>query len=166
MARSVRYLTETAALLADRGIDLVVLKQGIDTTTRPAGSPSTCSPRWTRCSPTSSLKAPARAWNPSGPAAGSAAAKPKLTTRQAEVARGMYDETGADDRPATKCGKVISALSRISGKPGDTDLGKPADRKRAAGDVRAGPGLYTNRCGHGFRGCFTLPPDRSWPSGS
>src|SRR6266508_2434398 len=36
MARSVRHLTETAALLADRGIDLVVLKQGIDTTT-PAG---------------------------------------------------------------------------------------------------------------------------------
>jgi DNA invertase Pin-like site-specific DNA recombinase len=36
MARSVRHLTEIAALLAERGIDLVVLKQGIDTTT-PAG---------------------------------------------------------------------------------------------------------------------------------
>jgi DNA invertase Pin-like site-specific DNA recombinase len=33
MARSVRHLTETAALLAERGIDMVVLKQGIDTTT-------------------------------------------------------------------------------------------------------------------------------------
>jgi DNA invertase Pin-like site-specific DNA recombinase len=36
MARSVRHLTEIAALLGERGVDLVVLKQGIDTTT-PAG---------------------------------------------------------------------------------------------------------------------------------
>jgi len=36
MARSVRHLTETAALLDHRCVDLVVLKQGIDTTT-PAG---------------------------------------------------------------------------------------------------------------------------------
>ncbi len=35
MARSVTHLTEIAALLAERGIDLVVLKQGIDTTTPP-----------------------------------------------------------------------------------------------------------------------------------
>jgi hypothetical protein len=63
----------------------------------------------------------------------------------------MYDETGADDRPATNCGKVISALSRISGKPGDTGVGNPADRrKRAAGDMRADPDLCTKRGGHGF----------------
>ncbi len=36
IARSVRHLTEVAAVLEERGIDLVVLKQGIDTTT-PAG---------------------------------------------------------------------------------------------------------------------------------
>ncbi|MGA8518601.1 MAG: recombinase family protein, partial [Pseudonocardiaceae bacterium] len=36
MARSVKHLTEIAALLAERGVDLVVLEQGIDTTT-PAG---------------------------------------------------------------------------------------------------------------------------------
>ena len=36
MARSVRHLTEIAALLAEREVDLVALKQGIDTTT-PAG---------------------------------------------------------------------------------------------------------------------------------
>jgi hypothetical protein len=36
MARSVRHLTEIAAQLQERGIDLVVLKQGIDTIT-PAG---------------------------------------------------------------------------------------------------------------------------------
>ncbi len=34
--RSVRHLAEIAALLAERGVDLIVLKQGIDTTT-PAG---------------------------------------------------------------------------------------------------------------------------------
>jgi hypothetical protein len=67
------------------------------------------------------------------------------------VARGMYDETGADDRPATKCGKVISAPSRISGKPGDTGVGKPADRKRAAGDMRAEPDLCAKRGGREFR---------------
>ena len=39
MARSVRHLTEIAALLAERGIDLVVLKQGIDTTTPPGRIP-------------------------------------------------------------------------------------------------------------------------------
>jgi transposase len=36
MARSVRHLTEVAATLAEREVDLVVLEQGIDTTT-PAG---------------------------------------------------------------------------------------------------------------------------------
>jgi DNA invertase Pin-like site-specific DNA recombinase len=76
MARSVRHLTEIAALLAERGIDLVVLKQGIDTTTPAGRFTSTSWPRWTRCSPTSSPKAPARAWNPPGPAAGPAAANP------------------------------------------------------------------------------------------
>jgi len=43
---------------------------------------------------------------------------------------------------------------------------KPADRrKRAAGDMRAEPGLYIKRGGHGFRGCFTLPLDHSLPAG-
>lgn len=51
MARSVRHLTDIAAQLEQRGIDLMVLKQGITPAPRPAGSPSTCSPRWTRCSP-------------------------------------------------------------------------------------------------------------------
>jgi DNA invertase Pin-like site-specific DNA recombinase len=36
MTRSVRHLTEIAALLTERDVDLVVLKQGIDTIT-PAG---------------------------------------------------------------------------------------------------------------------------------
>ena len=98
MARSVRHLTETAALLAGRGINLVVLKQGIDTTT-PAG-------RFTFhvlaamdemladliAEGTREGLESARARGRVGDR------KPKLTTRQAEVARGMYEEKGDDGR--------------------------------------------------------------------
>jgi len=97
MARSVRHLTEIAALLTDRGVDLVVLKQGIDTTT-PAGrflfhvigamemladliSEGTLE----------GLQA-ARARGRTG------GRKPKLTARQATVARQMYDEKDADGK--------------------------------------------------------------------
>ena len=98
IARSVRHLTEIAALLADRGVDLVVLKQGIDTTT-PAGrflfhvigamdemladliSEGTLE----------GLQA-ARARGRTG------GRKPKLTARQISVARQMYDEKGADGK--------------------------------------------------------------------
>jgi len=85
MARSARHLTSIVALLEERGIDLLVLKQGIDTTTTPAARfPSASWARGTRCSPTSSPKAPAKAWNPPGPGAGSAGRKPKLRARQSE----------------------------------------------------------------------------------
>ncbi|MGH4010550.1 MAG: recombinase family protein [Pseudonocardiaceae bacterium] len=95
MARSVRHLTEIAALLDERSVDLVVLKQGIDTTTTPAGrflfhvigamdemladliSEGTLE----------GLEA-ARARGRTG------GRKPKLTTRQVTVARQMYDEQG------------------------------------------------------------------------
>jgi hypothetical protein len=98
MARSVRHLTEVASLLAERGVDLVVLKQGIDTTT-PAGrflfhvigamdemladliSEGTLE----------GLEA-ARARGRTG------GRKPKLTERQVRIARQMYDETGADGK--------------------------------------------------------------------
>ena len=98
MARSVRHLTEVAALLAEREVDLVVLKQGIDTTT-PAGrflfhaigamdemladliSEGTIE----------GLQA-ARARGRTG------GRKPKLTARQITVARRMYDEKGADGK--------------------------------------------------------------------
>jgi DNA invertase Pin-like site-specific DNA recombinase len=98
MARSVRHLTAVAALLADRGVDLVVLKQGIDTTT-PAGrflfhvigamdemladliSEGTLE----------GLEA-ARARGRTG------GRKTKLTTRQVTVARQMYDEKDADGK--------------------------------------------------------------------
>jgi hypothetical protein len=41
MARSVRHLTEVAALLAEREVDLVVLKRGINISTLAGGSCST-----------------------------------------------------------------------------------------------------------------------------
>jgi DNA invertase Pin-like site-specific DNA recombinase len=95
MARSVRHLTEVAAMLAERKVDLVVLKQGIDTTT-PAGrflfhvigamdemladliSEGTIE----------GLEA-ARARGRTG------GRKPKLTARQVIIARQMYDEKGS-----------------------------------------------------------------------
>jgi DNA invertase Pin-like site-specific DNA recombinase len=98
MARSVRHLTEIAALLTDRGVDLIVLKQGIDTTT-PAGrflfhvigamdemladliSEGTLE----------GLEA-ARARGRTG------GRKPKLTARQVTVARQMYDEKGVEGK--------------------------------------------------------------------
>jgi DNA invertase Pin-like site-specific DNA recombinase len=98
MARSVRHLTEIAALLTERRVDLVVLKQGIDTTT-PAGrflfhvigamdemladliSEGTLE----------GLEA-ARARGRTG------GRKPKLTARQVGVARQMYDEKGGDGK--------------------------------------------------------------------
>ena len=98
MARSVRHLTEIAALLEERGIDLVVLNQGIDTTTA-AG-------RFTfhvLAAMDEMLAGLISEGTREGPgmvrARGRAGGrKPKLTARQAEVARGMYDETGADGR--------------------------------------------------------------------
>ncbi len=98
MARSVRHLTGIAALLEERGIDLVVLKQGIDT--------ATVAGRFTFhvlaamdemlaeliAEGTREGLASVRACGRVG------GRKPKLTARQAEVARGMYDETGADGR--------------------------------------------------------------------
>ena len=97
-ARSVRHLTGIAALLAERGTGLVVLKQGIDT--------ATVAGRFTFhvlaamdemladliSEGTKEGLASARARGRAG------GRKPKLTARQAEVARGMYDETGADGR--------------------------------------------------------------------
>ena len=100
-ARSVRHLTEIAALLAERGVELVVFKQGIDTTT-PAGrllfpvigemdemladliSEATLE----------GLEA-ARARGRTG------GRKPKLTTRQVSVAQQMYDEKDADGKRVT-----------------------------------------------------------------
>jgi DNA invertase Pin-like site-specific DNA recombinase len=98
MARSVKHLTETTALLAERGIDLVVLQQSIDTTT-PAG-------RFLfhvigaieemladlLCEGTREGLEAARARGRTG------GRKPKLTQRQAALARQMYDDKGEDGK--------------------------------------------------------------------
>lgn len=98
MARSVRHLTEVAALLNERGVDLVVLKQGIDTTT-PAGRflfhiigamdemLADLISEGTR----EGLEA-ARARGRAG------GRRPKLTNRQAVISRQMYDEKGVDGK--------------------------------------------------------------------
>jgi DNA-binding CsgD family transcriptional regulator len=98
MARSVRHLTETAALLAGRGIDLVVLKQGIDTTT-PAGRFTFHVLAAMDEMLADLISEGTREGLESARARGRVGGrKPKLTTRQAQVARGLYDETGADGR--------------------------------------------------------------------
>ena len=98
MARSVRHLTEIAALLAERGIDLVVLKQGIDTTT-PAGRFTFHVLAAMDEMLADLISEGTREGLESARARGRVdGRKPKLTARQAEVARGMYDESGADGR--------------------------------------------------------------------
>jgi DNA invertase Pin-like site-specific DNA recombinase len=98
MARSVRHLTETAAVLNEQGIDLVVLKQGIDT--------SSVSGRFTFhvLAAMDEMLADLIA---EGTREGLAAARargrtggrpPALTARQVEVARNMYDEVGKDGK--------------------------------------------------------------------
>ena len=75
--------------------------------------------------------------------------KPKLTTRQAEVARGMYDETGADDRRKYTVAEIAETFG-VSRKTVYRHLEPSADRRQpgkgAAGRTRraaghaAGPG--------------------------
>ncbi|MGB8993880.1 MAG: recombinase family protein [Pseudonocardiaceae bacterium] len=94
MARSVRHLTEIAALLADRGVDLVVLKQGIDTTT-PAGR--------FLFHVIGAMDEMLADLISEGTLEGLEAArargrKPKLSARQVTVARQMYDEKGVDGK--------------------------------------------------------------------
>src|SRR5260370_14772559 len=89
---------------------LAVLKQGTGTTTRPGGSPSTSWPRWTRCSPTSSPKAPAEGLESARARGRVGGRKPKVTARPAGVARGMYDETGDGGRPKYTLAEIAATL--------------------------------------------------------
>ena len=98
MARSVRHLTGTAALLAERGIDLVVLKQGIDTTT-PAGRFTFHVLAAMDEMLADLISEGTREGLESARARGRVGGrKPKLTARQAEVARDMYEEKGDDGK--------------------------------------------------------------------
>jgi DNA invertase Pin-like site-specific DNA recombinase len=96
--RSVRHLTELAAELDERGIELIVLKQGIDTTT-PAGRflfhviaamDEMLADLISEATVEGLESARAR-----GRVGGR---KPKLTALQAIKAREMYQETGADGK--------------------------------------------------------------------
>lgn len=98
MARSVKHLTEIAALLAERGIDLVVLEQGIDTTTRAGrflfhvlGAMDEMLADLISEGTRKGLEA-ARARGRAG------GRKPKLTQRQVLVARQMYEDKGEDGK--------------------------------------------------------------------
>jgi DNA invertase Pin-like site-specific DNA recombinase len=98
MARSVKHLTQIATLLADRGVDLVVLEQGIDTTTRAgrflfrvfAAMDEMVADLISEDTRTGLEAARAR-----GRVGGR---KPKLTQRQIRIARQMYEDKGEDGK--------------------------------------------------------------------
>ncbi len=155
MARSVRHLTQTAALLADRGIDLVVFKQGIDTTT-PAGRFTFHVLAAMDEMLADLISEGTREGLESARARGRAGGrKPKLTTRQAEAARGMYDETGADGKRKYTVAEIAGTFG-VSRKTVCRHLEPSAGRRqprqeRAAGRTRraaghaAGPGPRPRR---------------------
>ena len=162
MARSVRHLTGIAALLEERGIDLVVLKQGIDTTT-PAGRFTFHVLAAMDEMLADLISEGTREGLESARARGRAGGrKPKLTARQAEVARGMYDETGAGGRRKYTVAEIAGtfAVSRKTiyrhldkngaqrqpdkstrprpvTRPGDTGATSPAITPAAAGTAVA-----------------------------
>ena len=136
MARSVRHLTGIAALLAERGTGLVVLKQGIDTTT-PAG-------RFTFhvlaamdemladliSEGTKEGLASARA---RGRACGR---KPKLSARQAEVARGMYEDKGDNGKRRYTVAEIAGTFS-VSRKTVYRHLGPAGGRRQPGKTTRS-----------------------------
>jgi len=98
MARSVRHLTGIAADLHERGIDLVVLKQGIDTTT-PAGRFTFHVLAAMDEMLADLISEGTREGLESARARGRVGGRrPKLTTRQADVAHGMYAEVAPDGK--------------------------------------------------------------------
>ena len=100
LGRSLEHLIELSHQLEDRGVDLVVLDQGIDTSTAVGRmffhvlgaiaefEHALMSER------TRDGLAAARSRGRTG------GQKPKLTVRQARIARDMYEEKGADGRRA------------------------------------------------------------------
>jgi DNA invertase Pin-like site-specific DNA recombinase len=113
MARSVRHLTEIAAHLAERGMDLVVLKQGIDTTT-PAGRFTFHVLAAMDEMLADLISEGTREGLESARARGRAGGrKPKLTARQAEAVRGMYEDKGADDKHEYTVAETAEVLRRV-----------------------------------------------------
>ena len=129
MARSVRHLTEIAALLQERGINLVVLKQGIDTTT-PAGRFTFHVLAAMDEMLADLISEGTREGLESARARGRVGGrKPKLTARQAEVARGMYDETGADGRRKYAVAEIAETFG-VSRKTVYRHLGPSGGRRQ------------------------------------
>ena len=86
--------------------------------------------------------------------------KPKLTTRQAEVARGMYDETGADGRPKYTVAKIADTFG-ASGKPCAGTSNHPvaaASPARARGRPHA-PGRWPRCRTQSMPASVRLPPE-------
>ena len=98
LGRSLEHLIELAKLLQDRGVDLVVLDQGIDTSTAVGrlffqiiGAIAEFEHALMSERTMDGLAAARARWRTGGQ-------KPKLGPRQVKLARQMYDETGEDGK--------------------------------------------------------------------
>jgi resolvase-like protein len=136
MARSVRHLTEIAALLAERGIDLVVLKQGIVTTT-PRGRFTFHVLAAMDEMLADLISEGTREGLESARARGRVGGRrPKLTARQAEVARGMYEEKGDDGKRKYAGAEIAEKLRRVP----QNRLPSPRSPKPSAGPAKPSTG--------------------------
>lgn len=108
--RSLKHLMAAADQLRERGVELVVLKQAIDTTT-PAGRLAFhilgAFDEFTReliVEGTHEGLAAARARGRTG------GRKPKLSAAQVQLARRLYDETGEDGKRSRTVGQIAGML--------------------------------------------------------
>jgi len=129
LGRSLEHLIELARTLQQRGVDLVVLDQGVDTSTavgrmffQVLGAIAEFEASLLSERTKDGLEA-ARARGRTG------GQKPKLGARQAHLARLMYEETGADGRRrytvaqiAAEFGVSRPTIYRYLGKPSDTPV--------------------------------------------
>ena len=162
MARSVRHLTGIAALLAECGTGLVVLEQGIDT--------ATVAGRFTFhvlaamdemladliSEGTKEGLASARARGRAG------GRKPKLTARQAEVARGMYDEAGSDGKRRYTAGEIAGAFA-VSRKTIYRHLDNNGAQRQPDKSTRSRP---VTRPGDTGATCPAITPAAAGPAGA
>lgn len=146
MARSVRHLTELSAWLDQHGIDLVVLKQGIDTTT-PAGrflfhvlgAMDEMLADLISEGTKEGLES-ARARGQHG------GRTPKLTARQIAVARQMYDDTGSDGKRTHTVADIAETL-HVSRKTIYRHLEARGQRRQPDKSARHAPPASANDVG-------------------
>lgn len=131
LGNSLRNLLDLTAQLDERGVDLVVLEQGIDTTT-PAGRLSfhvlAAVAQFQReliVENTLDGLAAARARGRTG------GQKPKLGPKQAQLAQAMYDEVGADGKRRYTVQQIADEL-RVSRPTIYRYLGREARRVAGA----------------------------------